>query len=60
MRIHLPAWVSSPALLALACVPAMAQQVADPDFKPAVEKPAYVSAHPLIALADALRRVAPL
>ena len=57
MRIHSRSRLA-PAVL-LACVaPAIAQtgdtqQIADPAFKPAIEKPAYARTHPLVVLDEA-------
>lgn len=60
MRIDRRACVSSTALVALTCcMPAIAQQtsdvqqIADPDFKPTIETPAYVGSHPLVVLDEA-------
>ena len=57
MRTSRPMWLMGTAFAVLAaCAAGVAQQseepqqLADPDFKPAVEKPAYTSVHPLVIL----------
>jgi hypothetical protein len=56
MRVHLRGLALA---LSLACVEAAvaqtgdAQQIADPDFKPAIEKPAYTRTHPVVVLDEA-------
>ena len=60
LTIHLKACVSGATLiavtsmmLAIAQQASGGQQLADPDFKPRIEKPAYVSTHPLVVLDEA-------
>jgi hypothetical protein len=60
MTIHLRARVSSTVLVivtsglaAIAQQTSDVQQLADPDFKPTIEKPAYVNTHPVVVLDEA-------
>src|SRR5262247_2367432 len=57
MRAIRGGWAFSATLVAIACTVGLAQQgdeqFADPDFNPAVEKPAYTSVRPRVVLDEA-------
>jgi hypothetical protein len=60
MRIHRLVWAATAAALVVACVAAAvgqqaneAEQIADPDFKATIEKPAYTRTHPVVLLDEA-------